>query len=68
MELGGPGRTLKGCLWDAVGDANHPYDCFAYKSHRRSIREESMLAGFQVIWAPTPTSHTSGSVRCGRGS
>ena len=47
MELGGPGRTLKGYLWAGVGDANHPYDCFFYTSDRRSIRAESMLAGFQ---------------------
>lgn len=47
MELGGPGRTLKGYLWAGVGDANHPYDCFAYTSDRRSIRAESLLAGFQ---------------------
>ena len=47
MELGGPGRTLKGYLWAAVGDANHPYDCFFYTSDRRSIRAESLLAGFQ---------------------
>jgi transposase len=47
MELGGPGRTLKGYLWTAVGDANHPYDCFAYTSDRRSIRAESLLGGFQ---------------------
>ena len=47
MELGGPGRTLKGYLWAGVGDAQHPYDCFFYTSDRRSIRAESMLAGFQ---------------------
>jgi transposase len=47
MELGGPGRTLKGYLWAGVGDANHPYDCFFYTSDRRSIRAESLLAGFQ---------------------
>jgi hypothetical protein len=47
MELGGPGRTLKGYLWAGVGDANHPYDCFFYTSDRRSIRAETMLAGFQ---------------------
>jgi transposase len=47
MELGGPGRTLKGYLWAGVGDANHPYDCFFYTSDRRSIQVESMLAGFQ---------------------
>jgi transposase len=47
MELGGPGRTLQGYLWAGVGDANHPYDCFAYTSDRRSIRAESLLAGFQ---------------------
>ena len=47
MELGGPGRTLKGYLWTGVGDANHPYDCFFYTSDRRSIRAEAMLAGFQ---------------------
>jgi len=47
MELGGPGRTLKGYLWAGVGDADHPYDCFFYTSDRRSIRAESMLAGFQ---------------------
>jgi hypothetical protein len=28
MELGGPGRTLKGYLWTGVGDKDHPYDCF----------------------------------------
>ena len=47
MELGGPGRTLKGYLWVGVGDANHPYDCFFYTSDRRSIRPETMLAGFE---------------------
>lgn len=47
MELGGPGRTLKGYLWTAVGDAEHPYDCFFYSSDRRSIRPETVLAGFQ---------------------
>jgi hypothetical protein len=47
MELGGPGRTLKGYLWAGVGDGNHPYDCFAYTSDRRIIRAESLLAGFQ---------------------
>jgi hypothetical protein len=45
MELGGPGRTLKGYLWVAVGDADHPYDCFFYTSDRRSIGPETMLAG-----------------------
>ena len=47
MELGGPGRALKGYLWTGVGDANHPYDCFFYTSDRRSIRPEAMLSGFQ---------------------
>ena len=47
MELGVPGRTLKGYLWAGVGDAKHPYDCFFYTSDRRSIRAESLLAGFQ---------------------
>ncbi len=47
MELGGPGRALKGYLWAGVGDADHPYDCFFYTSDRRSIRPESMLEGFQ---------------------
>jgi len=47
MELGGPGRALKGYLWAGVGDANHPYDCFFYTSDRRSIGPESMLTGFQ---------------------
>ena len=47
MELGGPGRTLKGYLWAGVGDARHPYDCFCYTSDRRSIRAEDMLTGFQ---------------------
>jgi transposase len=47
MELGGPGRTLKGYLWAGVGDADHPYDCFFYTSDRRSIRAETMLDGFQ---------------------
>jgi transposase len=47
MELGGPGKALKGYLWAAVGDANHPYDCFFYTSDRRSIGPETMLAGFQ---------------------
>ena len=46
MELGGPGRTLKGYLWTGVGDAEHPYDCFFYTSDRRSIRAEEMLTGF----------------------
>ena len=47
MELGGPGRTLKGYLWAGVGDAAHPYDCFFYTSDRRSIRAETLLEGFQ---------------------
>jgi transposase len=47
MELGGPGRTLKGYLWAGVGDADHPYDCFFYTSDRRSIRAETILEGFQ---------------------
>lgn len=47
MELGGPGRTLKGYLWAGVGDAHHPYDCFCYTSDRRSIRAEDMLTGFE---------------------
>ena len=47
MELGGPGRTLKGYLWTGVGDADHPYDCFFYTSDRRSIGPETMLAGFE---------------------
>lgn len=47
MELGGPGRALKGYLWTGVGDADHPYDCFFYTSNRRSIGPETRLAGFQ---------------------
>ncbi len=47
MELGGPGRTLKGYLRAGVGDADHPYDCFFYTSDRRSIRAETILEGFQ---------------------
>ena len=47
MELGGPGRTLKGYLWTGVGDAAHPYDCFFYTSDRRSLGLETKLAGFQ---------------------
>jgi transposase len=47
MELGGPGRTLKGYLWVGVGDADHPYDCFFYSSDRRSIRPETILTGFE---------------------
>jgi transposase len=47
MELGGPGRALKGYLWAGVGDADHPYDCFFYSSDRRSIRAETVLAGFE---------------------
>jgi hypothetical protein len=47
MELGGPGRALKGYLWTAVGDAAQPYDCFFYTSDRRSIGPETKLAGFQ---------------------
>lgn len=47
MELGGPGRTLKGYLWVGVGDAHHPYDCFFYTSDRRGIRAEEMLDGFK---------------------
>lgn len=46
-ELGGKGTTLTGYLWTAVGDADHPYDCFAYSSDRRSIRPETFLAGFR---------------------
>jgi hypothetical protein len=45
MELG-PRTDAKG-YWAGVGDANHPYDCFFYTSDRRSIRAESLLAGFQ---------------------
>jgi len=47
MELGGPGRTLKGYLWAGVGDKDHPYDCFFYTSDRCSIRAETILEGFQ---------------------
>lgn len=47
MELGGPGRALKGYLWTGVGDAAHPYDCFFYTSDRRSIGPETKLANFQ---------------------
>ena len=47
MELGGPGRTLKGYLWVGVGDADHPYDCFFYSSDRCSVRAEDMLTGFK---------------------
>jgi transposase len=47
MELGGPGRTLKGYLWAAVGDARNPYDCFFYTSDRRSIRAETLLQDFE---------------------
>ena len=47
LELGGPGRTLKGYLWAGIGDANHPYDCFFYTSDRRSIRAETLLQSFQ---------------------
>lgn len=47
MELGGPGRALKGYLWAGVGDAAHPYDCFFYTPDRRSIGPETKLAGFQ---------------------
>ena len=46
-ELGGPGGTLKGYLWAAVGDSQHPYDCFFYTSDRRSIRAEDMLEGYE---------------------
>jgi transposase len=42
-----PGGTLTGYLWTAVGDANHPYDCFAYTSDRRSIRPEMILSGYR---------------------
>ncbi len=42
-----PGGTLTGYLWTAVGDANHPYDCFTYTSDRRSIGPETFLAGYQ---------------------
>jgi transposase len=42
-----PGGTLTGYLWTAVGDANHPYDCFAYTSDRRSIGPETFLSGYQ---------------------
>ena len=47
MELGGPGKALKGYLWTGVGDASYPYDCFFYTSDRRSIRPETFLSGFQ---------------------
>lgn len=47
MELGGPGRTLKGYLWTGIGDAQHPYDCFFYTSDRRSTRAEDMLKGYE---------------------
>lgn len=42
-----PGGTLTGYLWTAVGDANHPYDCFTYTSDRRSLRPETFLSGYQ---------------------
>ena len=42
-----PGGTLTGYLWTAVGDANHPYDCFTYTSDRRSIGPETFLSGYQ---------------------
>ena len=47
LELGGPGRAIKGYLWTGVGDANHPYDCFFYTSDRRVIRPETILSGFE---------------------
>jgi transposase len=47
MELGRPGKALKGYLWVGVGDANHPYDCFFYASDRRSIRPETFLSGYE---------------------
>jgi len=46
MELGGPGKALKGYLWVGVGDDQHPYDCFFYTSDRRSVRPETFLSGF----------------------
>jgi transposase len=42
-----PGGTLTGYLWTAVGDTNHPYDCFTYTSDRRSIRPQTFLSGFK---------------------
>jgi transposase len=42
-----PGGTVTGYLWTAVGDANHPYDCFTYTSDRRSIGPETFLSGYQ---------------------
>lgn len=42
-----PGGTLTGYLWTAVGDTNHPYDCFAYTSDRRSIGPETFLSGYE---------------------
>lgn len=41
------GGTLTGYLWTAVGDVNHPYDCFTYTSDRRSIGPETFLSGYQ---------------------
>jgi len=42
-----PGTTRTGYLWTAVGDASHPYDCFAYTSDRSSAGPEDFLSGYQ---------------------
>jgi hypothetical protein len=42
-----PGHTLTGYLWTAVGDVNHPYDCFFYTSDRRSLGPETFLSGYE---------------------
>jgi transposase len=47
QELCGQGQTLTGYLWAGVGDAQHPYDCFAYTSSRRCAGPEEFLRGFQ---------------------
>lgn len=42
-----PGKTLTAYLWTAVGDLNHPYDCFFYTSDRRSVGPETFLSGYE---------------------
>jgi transposase len=47
QELCDEGQTLTGYLWAGVGDARHPYDCFAYTSSRSCVGPEAFLQGFQ---------------------
>ena len=67
MELGGPGKTLKGYLWSGVGDADHPYDCFFYSSDRRTVRPQEYLRAFEGYLLADAYTRTNGLVNCGLG-